>query len=214
MLDREIVIVKHLRKLGAQESFEFSRSHSRCCHDRSSAFSLKGIFIENITAGPSPAVMAQRTCRHSPSGSTIANREASKAQPLADLRKIAVSAEPATEAGCARHAVRAQCLAPVVPLLDQRLADGKAVALDGGPSVGANADLRKARDLLRERFCFRAGSSLRGNVFAQADRQALLGRHFASRQDNLECAALPHNARQPYRASIDQRHAPSTAIDA
>src|SRR5437660_699335 len=88
------------------------------------------------------------------------------------------------------HSASAISLAPVVPFLDQALADGQTMALDGGAPVGANADLRKARDLLRKRLCFGAGSPLRGHVFAQANGHALLGRHFASRQDNLERAAL------------------------
>ena len=32
MHDRKIVIVKHVRKLGAQESTEFCRHHARRCH--------------------------------------------------------------------------------------------------------------------------------------------------------------------------------------
>src|SRR5205823_12575687 len=134
-------------------------------------------------------------------------------KPLPDLREIAVPAEPAAEAGRPRHAVFDQRLAPVVPLLNQPLADGQAMALDGGAPVGANADLRKARDLLRECLRFRASAPLWSDVFAQANGHALLGRHLASRQDNLERTALPDNARQPHRASANQRHAPSAAID-
>src|SRR5882762_2858250 len=129
--------------------------------------------------------MAEATCRRSPSGSN-AVRKTGKAERLPDLRKIAVPAEPATEAGCPRHAVRDQCLAPIVPLLNQRLADGEAMALDGGPPVGTDANLRKARDLLCECLCLRARSSLRGQVFTQADGHALLGRHFTSCKNNLQ----------------------------
>ena len=32
MLDGKIVIIKHERKLGAQEGIEFRRRHSRRCH--------------------------------------------------------------------------------------------------------------------------------------------------------------------------------------
>src|SRR5712692_3818050 len=88
------------------------------------------------------------------------------------------------------------------------------MALDGGPSVGADANLRKPRDLLCERLCLGARSPLRSEIFAQANGHALLGRHLTSCKDNLERAALPDDARQPHGTSIDQRHAPSTAIDA
>src|SRR6267378_5572525 len=39
ILDRKIVIIEHLRKLGAQESIEFCRSHSRCRHGSPSNYS-------------------------------------------------------------------------------------------------------------------------------------------------------------------------------
>src|SRR5437868_5293112 len=208
MLDRERLISKHQRKFGAQESAEFSYGHSRCVH----------CTLSNYPADrpPSNALTARGhlACRqlHHPVKSPMFL--ARNFDALSNLPEITVPPKPIAEAPCPRHAVRDQCLPPVVPFLNQSLADAKAMALDGRPSVGANADLGKARNLLRESFCFRASSSLRGQVFAQADRHALLGRHFASRQDNLECAALPDNARQPHRASIDQRHAPSTAINA
>src|SRR6266536_770210 len=77
-----------------------------------------------------------------------------RVKPLPDLRKIAVPAEPAAEAGRPRHAVCDQGLAPVVPLLEHAHANGQTMALDGGAPVGANADLRKARDFLRKCLCF------------------------------------------------------------
>src|SRR5258707_12862829 len=77
-----------------------------------------------------------------------------------------------------------QGLAPVVPFLNQRLADTQPMALDGRPAVGTNANLRKACDLLCHSLCLRACASLRREVFAQADRHALLGRHLASGKDN------------------------------
>jgi hypothetical protein len=60
MSDRKVVIVKHVRKLGARESTEFCRRLSSLKHD---------------------------------------------AEALANSRKIAVPAEPLTEAACPRHAV-------------------------------------------------------------------------------------------------------------
>ena len=85
MLNREIVIIKHLRKLGAQESIEFGYSHSRCCHHRGSR-DLQGGLLSN-------------------------------------LREITVPAEPPAESGRPGHAVFDQRLAPVVPFLNQRLAN-------------------------------------------------------------------------------------------
>src|SRR3982751_1079979 len=108
-----------------------------------------------------------------------------------------MTAEPAAETAGPRHAVRDQRFAAVIPFLNQRLADAEAMALDGGAPVGADADLRKPRDLLGERLRLGAGSALGGQIFAQADRQAFLGRHLAPRQNDFERAALPDNARQP-----------------
>src|SRR6266436_1541902 len=176
MLDREFVMIEHLRKLGAQEGTYFSRGHLRCCHYR-------------------------RTLLEHDPNLAVKNRASRTA--LSYLCKIAVPAEATAEAGRACNAVFDQGLAAVVPFLNQSLAYAKPMALDGRPAVGANANLRKARDLLCHCLRLRACSSLRGEVFAQADRQALLGRHLASGKNNFERAALPHNARQSHRTSID-----------
>src|SRR5262249_21695734 len=52
------------------------------------------------------------------------------------------------------------------------------------------------------------------DVSAQADGQALLCRHFPSRENDFQGTALADDTRQTYGSSIDQRHPPPTAIDA
>src|SRR5215470_17786951 len=125
-----------------------------------------------------------------------------------------MAAKTTGEAPRARHAVFDQRLAPVVPFLDQTIAHGKTVALDGGAPVGTDADLRKARDLLGEFFRLRASTTLGGEVFAQANLQTLVRRHFSSRQDDFQSPALAYDAWQAHGSSIDQGHAPATTIDA
>src|SRR5262249_29727086 len=88
------------------------------------------------------------------------------------------------------------------------------MALEGGTSVGTDADLGKARNVLRHFFCFRTRAALGRKVFAQADSQAFFRRNLASREDDLQRAALPDDARQPHGPSIDQRYPPASAIDA
>src|SRR5262249_16075570 len=133
---------------------------------------------------------------------------------LPDLREVAVAAKTTGEAARARDAVFNQRLTPVVPLLDQPFAYGKTVALDGGAPVGTDADLRKARDLLGDFFRLRPSATLGGEVFAQANLQTLVRRHFSSRQDNFQGPALAYDARQAHGSSIDQGNAPAAAIDA
>jgi hypothetical protein len=36
----------------------------------------------------------------------------------------------------------------------------------------------------------------------------------AAGEDHVECARMPDQAREPYRAAVDQRHAPAPAEDA
>src|SRR5262249_23918415 len=133
---------------------------------------------------------------------------------LPDLREVAVPAKTTGEAARARDAVFDQRLAPVVPLLNQPIAHRKPLALDGGAAVGTDTDLRKARDLLGEFFRLRASTTLGGEVFAQANLQTLVRRHFSSCQDYFQSPALAYDAWQAHGSSIDQGHAPSTAIDA
>ncbi len=66
---------------------------------------------------------------------------------LIDFLEIAVAAEAVLEAGGAGDAIFRQCFTPVVPFLNQRIANGEAMAADGGTTIGTDADLRKARDL-------------------------------------------------------------------
>src|SRR5215510_16216399 len=109
-----------------------------------------------------------------------------------------MSTEAVREAARARYAVLDQRLAPVVPLLDQRLAHAEPVTLDRGASIGAHAHLREARDLPRELICLLAGATLGGKVLAQADSQTLLRWHFSSGENDLEGSILTDDSGQPH----------------
>lgn len=102
MLYREIVI-KYVRKLDAQESIQISRSHSRCCHDLS--------------------LTIERDCRADV-------RQSQELELLKNPLEIAVPAETLAETARPRHTVFDHGFAPVVPFLDQPIADRKAVAPD------------------------------------------------------------------------------------
>src|SRR5262249_56975526 len=95
--------------------------------------------------------------------------------------------------------------------LNQRLAHAKPVTPDGGAPIGPHANLREAGDLACQLLRLRTGASLGGDIFAQADRQALLGGHFSPRKNDLARAALADDSRQPPRAPVDPRHTPTTA---
>src|SRR5580658_6672737 len=85
---------------------------------------------------------------------------------LPDLLEVAVPAKTVLETGRSGHAVFDQRLAAVVPFLNQRLAHGKAVALDGGTAIGADANLREARGLLRKLLGLLPRAAFRGDIFA------------------------------------------------
>src|SRR5262249_48903576 len=128
--------------------------------------------------------------------------------------EVAVTTEAVLEAARTCDAVRDERFAPVVPFLNQRLAHAEPVALDGGASIGTHANLREACDLPCELLRLRPGASLRADIFAQADVQALLRRYFPPRQDDLQRATLADDARQPHGSPVDQRDTPTAAVDA
>src|SRR5260221_1742557 len=130
-----------------------------------------------------------------------------------NLLEVAVPAKPILEAARAGHTIRDQCLASVVPFLNQRLAHAKPVTLDCRAAIGAHTDLREARDLPCQLLRLCACAALGGEVFAQADGQALLRWHFPSRKDDLQCTTLADDPRQPHGSAVYQRHTPTAAID-
>src|SRR6476661_3965718 len=132
----------------------------------------------------------------------------------ADFSEVAVAAETVLEPGGAVDTVDDQRLAAVVPFLNERIAHREAVALDRRPAIGAHASLREAGDLLCQLLRLLPSASDRRDIFAQADAEAFVGRDFAAGENDLECAALADNARQPHGAAVDQRHAPAAAIHA
>src|SRR5262245_15382705 len=131
-----------------------------------------------------------------------------------DLREIAMAPQPALEAAGTRYAIGDQGFAAIVPFLNQRVAHTKPMAFDGRTPVCANAHLREAGNLLRQLLGLRSGAALGGDVFAQANAQTFLSRHFPSREDDLERPPLADDPRQPHGTSVDQRHTPAAAIDA
>src|ERR1700704_3724434 len=79
-----------------------------------------------------------------------------------NLVEIAVPTKPTLEAAPARHTLPAQCFAPVVPFLNQRLAYAKPVTLDGGASIDTHTDLREPRDLPGHLLRLLTGAPFRG----------------------------------------------------
>src|SRR5262249_4671941 len=110
--------------------------------------------------------------------------------------EVAVTTEAVLEAARARHTVRHERFPPVVPFRDHRPAHAEPVTLDGGAPIGAHANLREARDLPRQLLRLRPGAALGSDVFAQADVQALLRRHLAPRQNDLQRTTLADDPRQ------------------
>src|SRR5262249_24751948 len=131
-----------------------------------------------------------------------------------NFREVAVPAEARLKAARTRDAVRDQRFAPVVPLLDQRLAHAEPVTADSGAPIGAHANLREAGDVAGQLLRFLTRAALLREVFAQADLHALLRRHFSAGENDLQRATQADDARQTHGASVDQRHAPTAAIDA
>src|SRR5690606_28153402 len=120
-----------------------------------------------------------------------------------DGREIAVAAEAVAEPRRTGDAVLAQCLLAVVPFLDHRLADRQTVLADRRAPVGAHADLREAGDVVGDVLGRLARRAVGHHVFAEADPEALVGRHLAAGQDDLQRPALADDARQPHRAAVD-----------
>src|SRR5262249_45345606 len=94
--------------------------------------------------------------------------------------------ETVSKTACTGAALFNHRFASVVPFLNQRLSHAQTVALDGGASIGACADLRETRDLLRELLRFLACAPLWRQIFAQSNGQALFCRHLSSRQNDLQ----------------------------
>src|SRR5260370_22102609 len=128
--------------------------------------------------------------------------------------EVAVPTQPGFEGARSGNAVRDQRFAPVIPFLNQRLAHAKPMAPDGGAPIGAHANLREAGDFARELLRLRTGAALGGDVFAQADGQALFCRHFSPGENDFERPALADDSRQPHGSAVDQRHTPTATIDA
>src|SRR6266542_979073 len=120
-----------------------------------------------------------------------------------NFREVAVAAEAGLEAARARDAVR-----------NQRFAHAEPVAADGGAAIGTHADLGEACDLMSQLLRFLARAALGREIFTQADLQALVRGYFSPGQNNLQRAALADDSRQTHGPAVDQRHAPTAAIDA
>ena len=110
---------------------------------------------------------------------------------LIDFPEIAVPAEAVLEAGGAGDAIFRQGFAPIVPFLNQRIANGEPMAADGGTTIGTDADLRKARDLAGEPLGFFADGAVRHDIFAEPDAEALIGRNLAASQNDFERPTFP-----------------------
>src|SRR6266550_6755148 len=150
---------------------------------------------------------SRRPCCYGPFNLELGERSA-------DRIEVTVPTEAVLVAARTRNTILDQRFAPVVPFLDQRLAYAKSATLHSGASIGTNTNLREPRNLARHLFRLLAGTTLRSDVFAQANVQALLRRYFSSGEDNLQCAALANDSRQADCPSVNQRHTPTATIDA
>src|SRR6476620_4720488 len=111
--------------------------------------------------------------------------------------------EAVLEAARSRHTVLDKRFPPIVPFLNQRLAYIKSVTLNGRASIGTHADLWEARNLLCQVFRLFACATSRGDVFAQANIQALVRRHFTPSENDLQRATLADDPRQSHRSSVN-----------
>src|SRR5215470_14951416 len=133
--------IGHFYRPRSSKEWRISRSRLRCRPPRSSASSRSKM---PINGARSFAI-------------SESSRNESRVVPgcLADLREVALSAQAILEAGRALDTILDQRFASIVPFLDQSLAHAEAMALERGASIGTDADLRKARDLLRHLFRLR-----------------------------------------------------------
>src|SRR5262249_47771679 len=83
---------------------------------------------------------------------------------LSDLREVAVATKAVLETGRSIDAIFDQSFTSVVPLLNEPIAHGKPVALDSRPPVRPHADLREARDILRQFLGLCACATFRRHV--------------------------------------------------
>jgi hypothetical protein len=91
----------------------------------------------------------------------------------------------------------------------QRVAFALAFLQLNRAAVGAQADLRQARELLREVLRHKARLPVGRQPLAQSDAVALVRGDLAAGQNDVAGAALADEAGQAHRAAVDQRHAPA-----
>ena len=131
-----------------------------------------------------------------------------------ELRKIAVAAQTVLESLGTGDAVVNQRFAAVVPLLDEGVANGQALAPDRRAPVRADAHRREGGDVVRQFLRLRADLAIRHDIFAEADPETLLRGNLATSQDDLERTTLADDAREPHGAAVDQGHTPAPAVNA
>ena len=81
-----------------------------------------------------------------------------------------------------------------------------------GPSAGIAGGARRSR--WPERPPHRGPAPWATSAVGQAHAHRLLARHAAAGQDHVERVAVPDEAGESHGAAVDQRHAPSPAVDA
>src|SRR5262245_49473188 len=133
---------------------------------------------------------------------------------LANPIEVSMPSKAAGKASRSLDPIDFQRLAAVVPFLDQGLAHAEAMAFDRRPPIGPHADLGKAGDLLGKFLRLGAGAALGGEVFTQAERQALVRRHLAPGEDDFQGATQTDDARQAHGSAINQGHTPASTINA
>src|SRR5215813_862737 len=186
---------------------------SRCPPDQPA---LPSRALQDAGVEPHP----DRRCPSSPPGPVDGARAApctsksGKSARHSNVLEVAMAALALGEARCAGHAFGLDDAGARCPLALQPLAHRLSPGAIDRSAVRSHARLWETGDLQRHCLGRRPRLAMWDDLLAKADAVAFLGRHLASRHDNLQRLANTHQARQPHGAAIDQRHAPAPTIDA
>src|SRR5215475_8451689 len=132
---------------------------------------------------------------------------------VSDFPKIAMSPGALGKPSSARRSFQLDNSDTVHPLLLKRGPHRQALLQIGRTAVGAHASLREPCDFMRHLLGCHPRLSLRHNLLAEADPQALFGVHLAAGHDDVERPTLANQTWKSYRATIDQWHPPPSTID-
>ncbi len=130
------------------------------------------------------------------------------------LREGAMAALARGEAGGAAKRLVLERDKAMAQLVRERLVESVIVLLVRGQAVVAHAQLGKLSHLCSKRLGRLTRRPRWHDAVREPHRECLLGTDRTAREDQVERAPEPHDARQPHRPAVDQRHAPAAAEDA